>query len=284
MSSDGSRLAGARVLNMAINIPADVAAARLCELGASVVKVEPPSGDPVLANSPAWYRQLTAGHEIHTLDLKQPDARAQLELLLADTDVLLTSTRLAALERLGLDWPSLEQRHPRLVQVAIVGHRAPRQNLAGHDLTYAADAGLLSPPQLPLTLIADLGGAERAVSSALALLIAREHEGERYAEVALEDAARFFAAPLQHGITGAGRVLGGGEPYYGLYRTRDGWLALAALEPHFQRGLRARLQLPEDAGDELLAQAFAARTGAEWAAEAQAYDLPLAVVNDVGSA
>ena len=72
--------------------------------------------------------------------------------------------------------------------------------MPGHDLTYLAHLGLLCPPALPRTLMADIGGAERAVSAVLALLLGRERGGgERYAEVALSDAAEAFAGP---GCTG----------------------------------------------------------------------------------
>src|SRR4051812_5394622 len=158
-----------RVLNLGINVPPLAAAARLGELGASVTKVEPPAGDPVAAVAPAWYTEATAGQTILHLDLKDPVARAQLEPLLAEADVLLTSSRPSALERLGLGRELLRSSFPRLVHVAIVGHAPPREDVAGHDLTYAAEHGLVAPPALPRTLVADLAGAERAVSTALAL-------------------------------------------------------------------------------------------------------------------
>ena len=143
-------------------------------------------------------------------------------------------------------------RIPASAHVAIVGHVSP-DDTPGHDLTYAAAHGLLAPPLLPRTLVADLGGAERAVSTALALLLARERTGEAArAEVALADAAAAFSAPLRHGLTAGGGVLGGGYPLYGLYRARDGWVALAALEPHFRERLLAELGL-DDAEHETLA-------------------------------
>jgi alpha-methylacyl-CoA racemase len=271
-------LEGLDVVNAGINLPAPAASARLQQLGARVTKVEPPDGDPLEAASPEWYGRLTDGQSVLRLDLKAPADRDRLHGLLATCDVFLTSTRPAALARLGLAWSKLEGRHPRLAQVAIVGYPRPHENVAGHDLTYLARLGLLSPPGLPRTLLADLGGAERAVSAAIGLLLCRERgHAERYAEVALAESAAFFAGPWEFGMTGEGGLLGGGSPFYGLYPARGGWVALAALEPHFQERLLAELDLAgPDA--QALAERFRSRAPAEWEAWANARDLPLAAV------
>lgn len=271
-------LEGFRAVSLAINLPGPVAAARLVELGAAVTKVEPPGGDPLALSHPAWYDELRAGQDVVTLDLKEPADRGRLDALLEDTDLLLTSSRPSALVRLGLEWGGVHRRFPRLVQVAIVGHPAPDQARAGHDLTYAAEHGLVAPPQLPRTLLADLGGAEMAVTAAVALLLARERGGEAgYAEVPLADAAAFFAAPLRYGATAPGGPLAGGLPFYGVYEAMDGWIAVAALEPHFQARLREGLRLDE-LTHEALAQEFRTRTRDEWEAWARDLDLPLAAI------
>ncbi len=267
-------LAGLRVANLGINVPPAVAAARLTELGAAVTKVEPPRGDPVAAVAPEWYAALVARQDVQVVDLKAglPDA------LLADTDVLITASRPAALERLGLGWDALHARFPQLVHVAIVGHARPDDDVPGHDLTYAAGHGLLVPPALPRTLVADLGGTERTVSTALALVLARDRTGEvARAEVALADAVACFAEPLRHGLTSADGFLGGRFPLYGLYRAADGWIALAAIEPRFRDRLLAELELA-DPDRNVLERIFAARTVAEWVSWASERELPLAEV------
>jgi alpha-methylacyl-CoA racemase len=274
----GSALKGVRVVSLPVNVPGPVAAAALRDLGASVVKVEPPGGDPLSSVSPEWYADLMRGMDVQVLDLKAQADRVRLDDLLEAADLFLTSTRPAALGRLGLGWTDVHARYPRLCQVAIVGYGSPRQNVAGHDLTYQAECGLVVPPVLPRTLIADLGGAQRAVIAALALLMARDRSGEgAYVEVSLGDAARFFAEPLVRGLTDQGGPLGGGLPVYGLYRTRDGWLALGALEPRFRETLERELAVdPRDRN--ALSRAFAERSGAEWEAWAEAHDLPIVVV------
>ncbi len=268
-------LEGLHVVTLAVNLPGPVAAARFHALGARVTKVEPPAGDPLALACPDLYRDLSAGQEIRQLDLKDPAQRKALDELLAGSDLLLTSSRPAALERLGLAWDRLHRRFPQLCHVAIVGHPPPHENTPGHDLTYVAQQGLLRPPELPPTLLADLGGAEQAVSAGLALLLARERTGEAgYASVALSAAAEAFALPLRHGLTRPGGLLGGGLPGYNVYRTADGWIALAALEPHFWQRLLAALELDQATAADLAA-IFATRPGAEWTRWAQEHDIPL---------
>jgi len=265
-------LAGFRAVNVSVNIPGPLAAARLTQLGAQVTKVEPPDGDPLQAASVELYERLAAGQQVVELDLKTDDGRDALDELLAEADVLVTSSRPSALARLGLG-PGLASRHPRLVHVAIVGHREPDQERAGHDLTYVSAFGAVSPPTLPQTLVADIGGAERAVTAAVAMLLARERGGdERYAEVALAEAAETFSLPWIHGLTRPGGVLGGGLPFYGLYEADGGWIALAALEPRFRERLVAEL------GAVPTSDSFRGRTPEEWERWAAERDLPIAAV------
>ena len=258
-------LHGLAVVSLAVNVPGPVAATRLRALGARVVKVEPPTGDPLELYSADWYRELAAGQEVARLDLKDPAGRGALDELLAGGDLLLTSSRLSALERLGLGWGALHARHPRLCQVAIFGHPGAERDRAGHDLTYQAAQGLAAPDGLPRTLLADLASAERAVGAALGLLLARERGAEAgYAEVTLQEVAADFAAPLRHGLTAPGGLLGGGLAAYGVYAVREGYVAMAALEPHFAARLREELgvaELTREALEAALGPALAAITG-----------------------
>jgi crotonobetainyl-CoA:carnitine CoA-transferase CaiB-like acyl-CoA transferase len=269
-----------RVVTLAVNVPGPAAAARLRDFGAAVTKVEPERGDPLLHVSPAWYEALASGQEVRRLDLKDPGGREELDTLLEGADLLLTSSRPASLERLGLSRGELHAAYPGLSQVAIVGNPSPRADEPGHDLTYLAGWGMLSPPDLPRTLLADLAGAERAVSAALGLLLARERSlGPGYAEVALSEAAEAFAAPLVHGLTSPGGVLGGGLPGYGLYRASDGWIAVAALEDHFLRRLLSELGL-EEADRTALEAIFLEHPAAWWERWAAERDLPVAAVRE----
>ena len=273
-------LLGIRALSLAINVPGPVAAARLRELGAKVIKVEPPGGDPLYRISPAWYESLARDQKILRLNLKEPAERAQLDHLLEESDLLITSTRSSALDRLSLGWSQIHARFPRLSQVAIVGHPSPNEDKAGHDATYQAELGLITPPHLPRTLLADLAAAERVVSAAVTLLFDRERgQAGGYARVSLVEAASIFADPLRYGVTTQGGPLGGALPGYNIYRTSDGWIVVAALESHFWERLQQELRLSEPTREEL-GRAFLARRSVDWEEWANANDLPLVAVSE----
>jgi len=269
-------LADIKIVNLAVNLPGPAAAQRLSRMGAEVVKVEAPSGDPMEIYHAGWYAEMADGQTIVRLDLKSGQGRAELDRLLGAADLLISASRPAAMERLGLDWAALHQKFPRLCQVAIVGYPAPRENQAGHDLTYQAPLGLLTPPHMPRTLLADMAGAEMAVSSALALLLHRERGGDAgYAEVALSEAAASLAEPLRHGCTAPGAFLGGGIPEYNIYKTSDGWVAVAALEPHFKQRLEKTLEI--SSAEEYRA-VFAGQCSAYWQQWGQRLDVPIETV------
>lgn len=269
-----------RVVSIALNVPGPMAAARLRDLGAHIAKIEPPDGDPLKSFNADWYVALSMGMAVETCDLKTAAGQAHLLALLGETDILLTSQRPAALSRLGLAWSSLHERFPRLCQIAIVGYPAPHQNVAGHDLTYMAVNGLLSPPHMPRTLFADVATSEQAAFAALAVLLerARTTQGQ-YREIALADAATRLAEPLRATLTRPGALLGGGFPGYNLYQSGDGWVAVAALEPHFYKRLCETLAIATPTYKKF-AEHFAAKDGAYWQRFADSHDLPIAVVAD----
>ncbi len=91
------------ILTLAANVPGPVAAARLRDLGARVIKVEPPFGDPLAVAGADWYADLHRDVDVRVLDLKDTVDRGELDRLLAQADLLLTSNRPSALARLGLD-------------------------------------------------------------------------------------------------------------------------------------------------------------------------------------
>jgi crotonobetainyl-CoA:carnitine CoA-transferase CaiB-like acyl-CoA transferase len=277
--SDSTFLQGVKVVSLSINAPGPVAAARLARMGADVTKVEPPAGDPLKIAARQWYDSLCRSQTVITLDLKDSAQRRQLDELLATADLLLASFRPSALRRLGLDWESLHIRHPRLCFAGIIGYPPPHEEQSGHDLTYLADTGLLSPPALPLSLYVDLAGAEHCVSLALALLVSQARTGQPACGfVSLYECALELAQPLKAGLTvpGAG-PLGGGSVFYSMYQASDGWIAVAALEPHFAKRLILELGLASADGAELKS-IFITRTATAWQEWAAQRDLPLVAV------
>jgi alpha-methylacyl-CoA racemase len=268
------------VVTLAINLPGPLAVARLREMGAAVVKIEPPDGDPLSFAKPEWFRELHEGVEILRLNLKDAKDRAELERRLEQADLLITANRPAALARLGLSWPDLKSRYPRLSQVAILGYDSPREETPGHDLTYQAECGLLTPPNLPRACIADWAGSQEVVVAALSLMLARQRsQSPGYIQISLAGAAQRFAEPLRRGLTVPGGILGGGFPGYDVFRTREGWIAIAALEPHFWRKLSDELGLLSPSHEQLQV-AFLDRSAAQWQAWAQERDLPLVAVRE----
>ncbi len=271
-------LDGIKVVTLAVNLPGPAAARRLSEFGAEVIKVEPPTGDPMNYFHSGWYQQLNSMQGLVVLDLKSSTDRVEFDKLLSDADLLITANRPDALERLGLGWEQLHKQFPQLCQVAIVGYPAPKENVPGHDLTYQAKIGLLNPPQMPRTLIADMAGAEKAVSEALALLMARDRGQEAgYRMVALSDAADYMAEPWTVGFTAPESVVGGSLAEYNIYQASDGWVAVAALEPHFKKNMEKALDV-EATSPDVLKPIFIKKTAAQWEEWAKEFDLPIVAV------
>lgn len=271
-----------KIVSIALNVPGPVAVARLVAEGAQAIKIEPPWGDPLDGLCKRWYDDLHRGITVERIDLKTAGGAARLMSWLSHADVFFASHRPAALARLGLDARTLQAAFPSLGHVNIVGDSANPEE-PGHDLTYQARAGLLPALRgvegrrtLPLTLFADMAGAERA-HAAIKDVINRPG-GIR--EVGLYDALADLAAPLRYGLTAAGGHLGGSNPVYGIYAARDGAIAVTALEPHFRARLYQGLGLAD--GDDPSA-VFATRTAIEWERWAAARDLPLVAIREANA-
>jgi len=260
------------IVTMAQNVPGPVAVARLVAGGAAAIKIEPPLGDPLEGFCKPWYDELHAGITVVRIDLKSEDGKRTLTDLLGSASVFVASHRPAALARLGLDATSLGQRFPLLRHLNIVGDTANPET-PGHDVTYQAQAGLLADG-LPRTLLADLFGAERAHAAVLELLHAGPG-GRRV--IGLLDSLTSLTAPLRHGLTAPGGLLGGANPAYGVYAASDGLVAVAALEPHFRARLYAALGLADGSP---LTDAFKTNTAAAWETWAAERDIPIKTATD----
>lgn len=292
MAASFAPLHGIRILSLALNLPGPAALMRCRRMGASCTKLEPPSGDPMGHYAPAAYAELHEGVKVLQADLKTPAGQEAVHRELQRTDILLTSFRPSALEKLGLGWTVLHGRYPELSQVAIVGAPGARAEEPGHDLTYLADNGLVPGLELPATLYADMSGSLMAAEAVLQAAL-RKHE--RYAgtgdphpeglylEVALSDAAAYLALPRRWGLTQPAGSVGGAHAGYRVYPCKDGRVAVAALEPHFAAALcdaagvagRDPKAMFAPATHAAVAAFFAARTRAELDRLATERDLPL---------
>lgn len=282
-------LRGVRVLSLALNLPGPAAMMRLKAMGATCLKAEPPgprggSGDPMGQYNRGAYDTMHTGIRVITVDLKTEKGQADLHKELARTDVLLTSFRPSALEKLGLGWKALRRRYPALSVVAIVGAPGARAEEPGHDLTYLADAGLVTGLDLPPTLFADMGGALMASEAALKAVLAQKTSGKgSFQQVALSDAAAWLALPRTWGLTQPSGAVGGAHAGYRVYPCKDGRVAVAALEPHFAAALCAAagvampslLTLFEQATHEAIARFLLARTRKQLDTLALEMDIPL---------
>ena len=293
-------LAGIRVLDVSQYFPGPLAAQILSDLGASVIKVEPPAGDPMRRFGPpdadGWaadYKLINAGKRVVRLDLKGEAGQEQVGRLLARADVLIESFRPGTLERLGLGHERLARLNPGLVHVALSGwgQGGPYRLRAGHDLTYVAVGGGLAgsgtadEPVMTCPPMGDHAGAQQTALAALAGLFGRSRSGRGvYLDVSLmETVLAWQSVPLTLAARGTlpasgSSLLTGGAACYHLYRTADGrFVALAALEPKFWEAFcqaadrspwigRQDEPMPQQALIGELAAMFATRPAAHWSA------------------
>lgn len=231
-------LKGVRVLSLSLNLPGPATLMRCQHMGAKCVKLEPPSGDPMGLYNPSAYAQLHTDVRIAKADLKTELGQRTLHRELAKTDVLLTSFRPSALQKLGLTWKTLHKQYPQLSMVAIVGAPGARAEEPGHDLTYMAENDLIPGLDLPASLYADMGGSLMATQAVLqAVLMQRSQSKGVHLEVALSEAAAYMGLPRTWGLTQPGAAVGGGHAGYRVFACKDGRVAVAALEPHFAASL-----------------------------------------------
>lgn len=217
-------LAGILVVDLTRYVPGAYASRELLRLGARVVRVEAPTGDPLRQTAPSWDAILRAGTESVVCDLKDDVALAR--ALCARADVVLEGFRPGVADRLGV---GPEDARARTVYCSITGFGEgdPR---VGHDLNYMGWAGGLAKtaPAMPPLPIADLAaGALTAVTRILAALLERAGSGR---------GARIVVSMTHeaHELARFGGPLTGELAYYRIYETADGELiTLAALEPHF---------------------------------------------------
>ncbi len=268
-------LSGMLVVDFSRYLPGAFASRELLELGARVVCVEPPGGDPMRASAPAWDAALRAGKDSLELDLKRDPAPA-LELL-READIVLESFRPGVASRLGI---GPEHAPERTVYCSITGFGlgGRHEHRAGHDLNYLGWAGALedTAPALPPVQIADLAaGGLGAATKILAALLERDRTGKgSHVVVSMTHGSHRLVAHRLGGET-VPRMLTGGLACYRIYETADGrHLTVGALEPAFFRRLTELLDRPElaerqfDADQETLARELAlivkARPLGEW--------------------
>jgi alpha-methylacyl-CoA racemase len=264
------------VVDLSRYLPGAYATWELLRLGARVVRLEPPEGDPMRATAPAWHDALNAGKESVVGDLKADPELGR--ALCSRADVVLESFRPGVAARLGVG-PDDVPAATVYCSITGFGETGPHAARAGHDLNYLGWAGVLedTAPALPPVQVADLAaGALGAVTEVLAALLERERTGRGARMVVSMTHGSHRLAAHRLGGEPIPRLLTGGLACYGVYATHDGrYLTVAALEPKFFRRLCEVLGRPElaeaqyvaDEQERLageLAEVFASRPLATW--------------------
>ena len=306
-------LQGIRVLDLSQGAAGPICTMVLGDLGADVVKVEPPGGEwgrtlgpPFVDGIAAAFLGMNRNKRSIVVDLKRPGAAEVVCRLAAGADVFVESFRPGVTARLGIDHDTLSARAPRLVYCAITafGNRGPWRDKPGVDGIVQAASGLMSvtgsadgPPTKVGVPAADMVGGHLAAEAILAALLARARTGRgQRVEVSLLDALLAFqAVPLSMYLASGEppERLGSAAPYAApneAFPTRDGYIMVAAYSPERWRRLCQVLARPELAGDprfasnadrvrhraelhEILAGIFRQRPTAEWLELLEAVDI-----------
>ncbi len=264
-----SAFAGLRVVEMGVWVAAPSAGALLADWGADVIKVEPPSGDPMrhafgslgIGNdfpNPA-FAQDNRGKRSVVLDLREAGARASLEELIASADVFLTNLRPDALDGLDLEPAATTARHPRLVYCSVSGYglRGEDRTCAAYDIgAFWARSGLsvqlANTDGVPLNARGGIGdhiSGLAALAGLLAAVLEQRHTGRgRVVEVSLLRTGTYVLGwdlSLQEHLGKVAKSEGRHEnqtPLMNSYRAGDGrWFFFTGLEAdrHIDRVYRA---------------------------------------------
>lgn len=306
--------AGLQVLDLSQGVAGPYCAAMLGLQGASVVKVEPPSGDwiRVMGGGEAGMTPLAVagnlGKRSLCIDARHPEGRAVVERLAARADVLVENFRPGVMARLGLDAATLRTRHPSLIYLSIsgFGHEGPWADKPGTDSVLQAYTGMAAanpekdgtPRRLGM-LVPDTVSALYAVQAVGAALYARTRTGAgRHVQISLaECCAAFQAAPIFEDALFAGRYRPPTAVPSGVYRTVDGFVTLLVLRQDMWLRLCTALDRPGWAQDPRysdnvargqnaaalnadIAAVLAHRPSAHWVETLEAADVLCAQVQD----
>jgi len=236
-------LAGVRVVDFSMFVPGPFASAILADLGAEVIKVEPPKGDPGRGYVPVQFDTENRNKRGIAIDLKKQDSRKVVAKLVGAAHVVLEGFRPGVARRLGIDFESLRKINSRLIYCSISGYgqTGPWRERPGHDVNYVAAAGALAfpgqwlqPPTRSSLPIADMGGGTFAAIAILSSLFEMERTGKGAClDLSLFEAAFFWAA-MRHGLDPAADPRAHLFPVNDVFATADGKrLTLGILEEHF---------------------------------------------------
>lgn len=261
-------LAGMTVLELAGIGPGPFAGMMLADMGADVIRIDRPGGNPFAA---LGHDVLFRNRRALNLDLKSPEGVEVLLRLVEQADAIYEGYRPGVAERLGFGPDVCLARNPRLVYGRMTGwgQDGPMAPRAGHDINYIALSGALyhsgragQPPTPALNLVGDFGGGGMLLAYGLVcglLEAARSGEGQVVDAAMIDGSAAMMAmffSQMAQGMMTAERgtnLLDTGAHFYDVFETADGgWISLGSIEPQFYAELRQHLGLDDDAFDEQL--------------------------------
>jgi crotonobetainyl-CoA:carnitine CoA-transferase CaiB-like acyl-CoA transferase len=262
-------LTGVRVLDLSAYIAGPYGCSLLADMGAEVIKIEPPDGDNLRkypSTLPSESRAFLGVNRSKlgvVLDLKKPEGLAVLMRLIKKADVLVHNFRPSVAPRLGIDYDKLKAVNPRLIYCAVTGYgeTGPLKDNAGYDQVVQTMTGMCSmqgpaggPPQVLYGSIVDYYAAALVAASVPAALYERERSGlGQYVGVSLLRSALTMQSARLIWAEGESREAGrdmrsGGVT--GIHPTREGYLYISANTPHFWKSLCEKTGLKELAENE----------------------------------
>jgi crotonobetainyl-CoA:carnitine CoA-transferase CaiB-like acyl-CoA transferase len=255
MNRASTFLAGTKVLDMSIWRPGPYATSLLVALGADVLKVEPPGGDPMRYYG-GLFDEINAGKRSIMLDLKDEAGHARAFELAQQADVVVEGFRPGVMARLGFGDPDVRELNPRIVYCSISGYgqEGERATMPGHDVNYQALGGALTPEGGPGTMprlpAADLASGVTAAFGICAALLGRAASGlGAYLDVSMTDVMSTWTgrAGAATGSAEASTSAAQAVPGYGLFATADGRQVSLGIvnEQHFWSRLCRELGLDD---------------------------------------
>lgn len=217
-------LAGIKVLDLSRVLAGPFAGRMLSDLGADVVKLEPPEGDVTrlwglkIGGVASYYNQQNAGKRNISIDLRKPEGIELVKALVREADVLIENFRPDVMGRLGLDYDTLAAINPRLLMLSICGFGAgnPDSRRAAYAPIVHAEIGLVSrqaeisnayPAELALS-VADTNAGLHGLVGLLAALYARESTGKGdHLEIAMVDASVVTNDGMSYVLDGVRQVI-----------------------------------------------------------------------------
>ena len=260
-------LSGLRIIDLTRVISGPFCTMLLADLGADVIKVEAPDGDPVRTQGAgreglSWYfAGFNRNKRSIVLDLKTPEGREHLERLIAGGDALIDNFRPGVLDRLGFGQERLAQLRPGLVTCSVTGFGAggPYRDRPAFDFIAQAMSGFMSatgerdgsPLRTGLPISDLVAGLYGALGVTAALMRAARHGAGEHVDVSLTNSTISLLAYFASTYFATGEVLprtGNDHPIsapYGLFRTRDGEIAIAPSDNSFFARLADAIGMPE---------------------------------------